>query len=105
VPTWKCYGTRWFRAWVLGRPVAGLATHFLYRHMTHVWTRPWGGWKDVEAGRPPGRDLKRRKEMDVAPGHYARRDSDPCLMAARYLFDSNRDSNPGEQRRTYGNTQ
>ena len=46
------YGTRWFRAWVIGLPVAGLVTHLLYRHMTRAWTRPWGGWKDVEAGRP-----------------------------------------------------
>jgi hypothetical protein len=48
----RLYSTRWFRAWVFGLPVAGLATHFLYRHMTHGWTRPWGGWKDVEADRP-----------------------------------------------------
>ena len=48
----RLYGTRWFRAWVFGLPVAGLTTHLFYRHMTHGWTRPWGGWKDVEAGRP-----------------------------------------------------
>ena len=47
----RLYGTRWFRAWVFGLPVAGLATHLLYRRMTHGWTRPWGGWKDLEAGR------------------------------------------------------
>ncbi len=52
------YGTRWFRAWVYGLPAAGLATHLLYRHMTHGWTRPWGGWKDLEAD--PERGLKRR---------------------------------------------
>jgi hypothetical protein len=45
------YGTRWFRAWVFGLPVAGLATHLLYRHMTRGWTKPWGGWRDVEAAR------------------------------------------------------
>jgi len=45
------YGTRWFWAWLFGLPVAGLATHLLYRHMTLGWTRPWGG-KDVETGRP-----------------------------------------------------
>jgi hypothetical protein len=50
------YGTRWFRAWVIGLPVAGLVTHLLYRHMTRAWTRPWGGWKDVEAG--PGARLE-----------------------------------------------
>jgi hypothetical protein len=48
----RLYGTRWFRAWLFGLPVAGLATHLLYRHMTHGWTRPWGGWKDLEASRP-----------------------------------------------------
>jgi len=33
-------------------PLVGLATHLLYRHKTHGWTRPWGGWKDVEAANP-----------------------------------------------------
>jgi hypothetical protein len=47
-------GTRWLRAWVIGLPLAGVATHLLYRHMTRGWTRPWGGWKDVEAARPRG---------------------------------------------------
>ena len=46
------YGTRWFRAWVIGLPIAGLATRLLYRHMTNGWTRPWGRWKEVETGRP-----------------------------------------------------
>jgi hypothetical protein len=48
----RLHGTRWFRVWVFGLPVAGLATHLFYRRMTRGWTRPWGGWKDVEAGRP-----------------------------------------------------
>jgi hypothetical protein len=48
----RLYGTRWFRAYIFGLPVAGLATHLLYRHMTHGWTRPWGGWKDLGAGQP-----------------------------------------------------
>ena len=52
--TRRLYGTRWFRAWVLGLPLARLATHLLYRHQTHGWTRLWGGWKDVEAA-----DLKK----------------------------------------------
>jgi hypothetical protein len=56
---WRLYGTRWFWAWVLGLPVAGLATHLLYRYMTHGWTRPWGGWKGVEAGRPRNETCKR----------------------------------------------
>jgi hypothetical protein len=50
--TRRLYGTRWFWVWVLGLPLAGLATHLLYRHKTHGWTRPWGGWRDVEAANP-----------------------------------------------------
>ncbi len=46
------YGSRWFRLWVFGPPLAGLATHLLYRRMTRSWTRPWGGWKDLEAANP-----------------------------------------------------
>lgn len=53
--TRRLHGTRWFKVWVLGLPLAGVATHLLYRHKTRGWTRPWGGWKDVEAGEPPGR--------------------------------------------------
>jgi hypothetical protein len=49
--TRRLHGTRWFWAWVLGLPLAGLATHQLYRHNTHGWTRPWGGWKDLEAAK------------------------------------------------------
>ncbi len=45
------YCTRRFRAWVIGLPPAGLATHLLHRRMTRGWTRPWGGWRDVEAAR------------------------------------------------------
>jgi hypothetical protein len=50
--TRRLYGTRWFWVWVCGLPLAGLVTHLLYRHKTHGWTRPWGGWKDVEAANP-----------------------------------------------------
>jgi hypothetical protein len=50
--TRRLYGTRWFRVWVFGLPLAGLATHLLYRHKTRGWTRPWGGWKDLEAANP-----------------------------------------------------
>ena len=45
----RLYGTRWFWIWVFGLPLVGLATHLLYRYKTHGWTKPWGGWKDVEA--------------------------------------------------------
>ena len=30
---------------------AGLAVHLFYRWKTRGWTRPWGGWDDLEAGR------------------------------------------------------
>jgi hypothetical protein len=50
--TRQLYGTRWFWVWVFGLPLAGLATHLLYRHKTKGWTRPWGGWNDVEAANP-----------------------------------------------------
>src|SRR5215204_6937851 len=46
------HGTRWFRAWVFGLPSVGIMVHLFYRHMTRSWTRPWGGWDDVEAVRP-----------------------------------------------------
>ena len=45
-------GRRWFRAWVFGLPSVGIMVHLFYRHMTRGWTRPWGGWDDVDAVRP-----------------------------------------------------
>jgi len=44
----RLYGTRWFRVWIFGLPLAGLGTHLLYRYKTQGWRQPWGGWKDVE---------------------------------------------------------
>ena len=29
----------------------GLSLHFFYRWKTRAWTRPWGGWDDLTAGR------------------------------------------------------
>lgn len=29
----------------------GLAVHFFYRWKTRTWTRPWGGWNDLDSGR------------------------------------------------------
>lgn len=29
----------------------GLGLHLFYRWKTHCWTRPWGGWNDLAAGR------------------------------------------------------
>jgi len=48
----RLYGTKWFWAWIFGLPLAGVTTHLLYRHKTRVWTRPWGGWRDVEVRSP-----------------------------------------------------
>ena len=45
-------GTRWFRVWVFGLPIVGIMVHLFYRHMTRSWTRPCGGWDDVEDVRP-----------------------------------------------------
>jgi hypothetical protein len=36
---------------ILGCTLAALAVHFLYRWKTRAWTRAWGGWKDLAAGR------------------------------------------------------
>lgn len=47
--TRRLHGTRWFWAWILGLPLAGVATHLLYRHKTRGWRGPWGGWRGVEA--------------------------------------------------------
>ncbi len=45
------YPTGWFWVWVGGAPTLGLSAHLLYRWKTKTWTRPWGGWNDLEAGR------------------------------------------------------
>ncbi len=42
---------RWFW-WTLGGvAAAGVLLHVFYRWKTNVWTRAWGGWNDLEAGR------------------------------------------------------
>ena len=38
--------------WLGGVLLVGLALHLLWRWKTRVWTQPWGGWDDVEAGKP-----------------------------------------------------
>ena len=43
--------TRFFWPWVVGLPLLGVAIHLIYRWKTRGWTRPWGGWTDLEAGR------------------------------------------------------
>ena len=41
----------WFWLVLAGCFAAALAVHFLYRWKTRTWTRPWGGWNDLAAGR------------------------------------------------------
>jgi hypothetical protein len=43
------FRTSLFWYWVVGLPLLSLTIHFLYRWRTRRWTRPWGGWSDVEA--------------------------------------------------------
>ena len=44
----------WFWPVLAGLIVLALIMHFFYRWKTHGWTRPWGGWDDVNAARDPG---------------------------------------------------
>jgi hypothetical protein len=30
-------------------PLPSIMIHLVYRWKTHGWTRPWGGWSDLEA--------------------------------------------------------
>jgi hypothetical protein len=46
---WHDRPTYWWTVLVLFVPSVGL--HLLYRHRTHRWTRAWGGWNDLPAGR------------------------------------------------------
>ena len=39
--------------WIAGGLVAGVSVHLLWRWKTRGWTRPWGGWSDLEAGSRP----------------------------------------------------
>ncbi len=42
--------TPYFWLWMLGGLGLGLTVHFIWRWKTKGWTRPWGGWNDLEAG-------------------------------------------------------
>jgi hypothetical protein len=37
-----------FWSWVLGLLALSLGLHGFWRWKTRSWTRPWGGWDDVE---------------------------------------------------------
>jgi hypothetical protein len=43
--------TPYFWWWILGMIGLSLSVHFIWRWKTQGWTRPWRGWKDVEAAR------------------------------------------------------
>ena len=45
------WGTRYFGYWIAALTVIGVTVHFVYRRGTRGWTRAWGGWSDLEAGR------------------------------------------------------
>ena len=56
---WSCILTgvalfsdrHWFWWTLGGLALAGSCLHCLYRCKTKTWTRAWGGWNDLEAGR------------------------------------------------------
>jgi len=41
---------------------AALALHLFCRRQTHHWTRAWGGWNDLDAGRMERRERDRPRE-------------------------------------------
>jgi Flp pilus assembly protein TadB len=45
---WRKPGFWW---WIIAVLIAALSLHFVYRFKTRCWTRAWGGWNDLEAGR------------------------------------------------------
>ena len=45
------WGTQFFWWWIIGAVLASLVVHFTWRWKTQGWTRPWGGWNDIAAGR------------------------------------------------------
>jgi hypothetical protein len=40
-----------FWRWLMAAVAVSLTAHFVWRWKTKGWTRPWGGWNDVAAGR------------------------------------------------------
>ena len=47
VTSWLWRGP-YFWWWILGAPALGVIVHMIWRWKTNGWTRPWGGWNDVE---------------------------------------------------------
>ncbi|MCU0783038.1 MAG: hypothetical protein MUF81_03130 [Verrucomicrobia bacterium] len=59
VVKWTCilvgaaliHDRRWFWWTLASLAAAGISLHLFYRWKTKSWTRAWGGWNDLEAGR------------------------------------------------------
>ncbi|MEO8071152.1 MAG: hypothetical protein ABI652_07100 [Acidobacteriota bacterium] len=45
---WRARDFWW---WLAGLFAGAIALHLVWRAKTQVWTRPWGGWNDIEAAR------------------------------------------------------
>jgi len=41
--------TPFFWWWIAGALVLSVSVHLFWRSKTRGWTRPWGGWNDVES--------------------------------------------------------
>jgi hypothetical protein len=41
----------YFWLWIAGLLTLAMTVHFIWRWKTRVWTQPWGGWNDLDAGR------------------------------------------------------
>jgi len=49
--TTRYHAQPWFWPSAGALVAVAFAVHFFYRWQTHGWTRPWGGWNDLAAGR------------------------------------------------------
>ena len=57
-------GSRRFWYWMLAAALASITVHLIWRWKTQGWTRPWGGWNDLEAGRPrPGATYRQSEQV------------------------------------------
>ena len=45
------WGSPYFWLWIAGFLTLATTVHFIWRWKTKVWTQPWGGWNDLDAGR------------------------------------------------------
>jgi hypothetical protein len=60
------WGSPHFWLWIFGALAVGLLLHLFWRRQTHGWTRPWGGWNDVETANPE-EDRPSAPSNDSAP--------------------------------------